>query len=366
MSRSAIQYVTTASGSSSSGSSHNSSSSRTVKNDDGSTTSTKTDTDTTTGAVTVTTAFSDGSKTITVTQKDGSKSESVTKANGTKAQVDTDASGKVSATVNLPAGSGGTAVLPVGSLPIGKSTLAIHTNQAVTIVVPVEYATPGTVAVLVNPDGTEEIVKKSVLNKDGLAVPLQGNATLKIVDNSKSFKDVPANNWASDAISFVASRKLFEGTGSDSFAPALSMNRSMLVTVLYRIENEPANTGSVSFSDVADNTWYTDAAFWAGSNHIVQGNGSGFDPDGEITRQELVTMLYRYANTQGENTGGTGDLTAFTDGDSVASWASVPMKWAVGNGILSGKNNGALDPEGNATRAEVAAILSRYMEMMTE
>jgi hypothetical protein len=233
-------------------------------------------------------------------------------------------------------------------------------------VIPAEETTPGTVAVIVRADGTEEVIKKSV-GKDGkVSIPLDGSATVKIVDNSKTFGDVGSGAWYNDAVRFASSHELFTGTGGDRFSPDMSMTRGMLVTVLHRLENTPAAAGEL-FADVAGDAYYADAVVWASANSIVNGTGSGFAPDADITREQLAVMLYRYAQLtvdSGQLTvDGGADLSTFPDAGSMSGWAEDALQWAVAAGLIQGRDSG-LAPQGTATRAEVATILERFIENM--
>ncbi len=228
---------------------------------------------------------------------------------------------------------------------------------------PVEEAAPGTVAVLVHADGTEEIIRKSVVTDGTAVVPLDGSATIKLVDNGKDFPDT-ADHWAGEAVEFVTARGLFQGVSDDSFAPGAEMTRGMLVTVLNRLENEPAAAGTPAFPDVTDGAYYAGAVAWAAETGIVTGTGAGFDPEAPITRQTLATILYRYLGTQGADLSLRGDLSAYADGDAVDGWAQEAVAYAVGAGLMTGKDGGVLDPAGTATRAEVAIVLQRMVEGM--
>ena len=125
-------------------------------------------------------------------------------------------------------------------------------------------------------------------------------------------------------------------------------------------------SGSHSFGDVPNGTWYTDAVTWASQNGIVTGTGNGFQPEGNVTREQLATMLYRYAKTLGMNTAASGSLSGFADGARTSDWAKDAMSWAIGNGLITGKGSSTLDPAGSATRAEVAAILQRMVALMVK
>lgn len=243
---------------------------------------------------------------------------------------------------------------PVDSVSGVKAALPVTSEQA---------ATQGTVVVLVNADGTETIIKKSAL-KDGAIVAALKNGTskLKVVDNSKTFADAPTQSWAKSAMDFVSSRELFQGVSATQFAPNSPMNRAMLVTVLYRLE-DATSKGGAAFADVTSGTWYSDAVGWATQAGITNGTGKGFNPNGEITRQDLATMLYRYAKSIGMDTTASGSTASFSDSGSVSGYASQAMTWAVGNGIING-SNGRLMPTANATRAEVSAMLMRLVGNM--
>lgn len=235
----------------------------------------------------------------------------------------------------------------------------------VTVSLTVSDPTSGTVLMLITNEGAK-IIKKSSLDGKTLTAKLDGSCTLMVKDNSKTFSDVPDNYWGKDAIAFVTARELFNGISDDQFAPAAPMTRAMLVTVLHRLEDTPAAKVDAAFPDVDAAAWYADAVAWASGNGIVTGTGSGFEPDGQITREQLATILYRYADFLGLDTSAAGALSQFSDGDKVSAWAEEAMQWAVGSGLLTGKGNGTVDPTGNATRAEVAAILQRMVAMMVK
>jgi hypothetical protein len=232
-------------------------------------------------------------------------------------------------------------------------------------VIPSEDASPGTVAVLVHEDGTEEVIKKSY-GKDGVvSVPLTGSATIKIVDNAKSFADVGSGAWYNDAVLFASSHELFKGTGGGKFSPDTSMTRGMLVTVLHRLENAPDASGEL-FADVDGGAYYAEAVIWASANDIVNGTGNGFSPNSDVTREQIVVMIYRYyVSIVGDGVLDVpdGDIASFPDADSVSDWAEDAVIWAVGIGLIQGRDSG-LAPQGTATRAEVATILQRFVEQL--
>ena len=154
-----------------------------------------------------------------------------------------------------------------------------------------------------------------------------------------------------------------DGTGAYRFAPNAQLTRAMIVTILYRMEGSPAVSGASVFTDVDSGMWYGKAVAWAAANGIVNGYGSGrFGPNDPVTREQLAAILYRYTAYRKASTTVNGDnLASFTDLNTVSGYALESMNWAVGNSLLKGAN-GKLDPKANATRAQVAAIIHRYLE----
>lgn len=191
------------------------------------------------------------------------------------------------------------------------------------------------------------------------------------VDNTKPasdskpklpFTDVSTSDWFYSDVMFVYENGLFSGTDSRSFSPNASMTRAMLVTVLYRLEGEPAGTGSSSFSDVSSGSYYEKAVAWAAANGIVTGTGStSFSPDAKVTREQLAAILYRYAQYKKLGTDAGAKLDSFSDAGNVSGYASEALSWAVSEGLINGAS-GRLMPKGDATRAQVAAILHRFVE----
>jgi hypothetical protein len=227
-------------------------------------------------------------------------------------------------------------------------------------------ADSGLVAVLVNEDGTETVIKKSIVEDGTASVLLDGSATIKISDNTIDFDDV-GDAWYTEAVDFASSHELFEGVGDNKFAPGSDMTRAMLATVLYRLEDSPELVSGNIFEDVQADTWYEAAVTWCADNGIVEGYGDGtFGTNNSVTRQEMVTMLYRYVNNMAGGKGTTSDLDAFTDASKTADWAQEAMEWAVGSGIIEGMGDGTLNPTGTATRAEVATMLQRLIRLLVQ
>ena len=171
------------------------------------------------------------------------------------------------------------------------------------------------------------------------------------------FRDVQADAWYADAVQYVVSEGLMNGTDAAAFSPDTSMSRAMLVTVLYRLSGEPAVSQDSGFADVAADAYYADAVSWATEQGIVTGTSqTAFSPDESVTREQMAALLYRYA---GEPSA-AGDLSAYADADSVSAYASDAMAWCVENGVLNGTDGSRLEPAASATRAEVAAVLQRF------
>ncbi|MBD5153466.1 MAG: hypothetical protein HDT16_13740 [Oscillibacter sp.] len=232
-------------------------------------------------------------------------------------------------------------------------------SGGVTAAVSQPDCTAGTVAMLVQPDGSTQVIRQSVADPSAgtVYVPLDGSAKVVLVDNSKSFSDVSASDWASEAVAFVSSRELMSGDGSGDFSPNASMTRSMLAVVLHNLENNPSGSVSAVFDDVSDD-WYAEAIQWAAGQQIVTGYDDGrFGPDDSISREQLAVMLYRYADSPMVS----GTTLSFSDTGSISDYASEAIAWAVSVGVMNGKGSGILDPQGGATRAEVAQMLLNFV-----
>ena len=325
----------------------------TKNNTDGSTTKTETRRD---GSVTQTTTGKDGSVTKTETKKDGSSVTENKAADGSTGTVKTDKNGQTEAAAKVSgkavedAKKNGEAVkVPVEVEATRNSstapTVSIELPKGAgetKVEIPVSNVTPGTVAVLVHPDGTEEILKDSIPTEDGIQLTVDGSATVKIVDNSKGFIDTQ-DHWAKDAIDFVSARGLVNGMSATIYAPNASTTRAQLWTILAR-QNGADLTGG--------NTWYEKAQNWTKD----KGVSDGANPNAAINRAQMVTMLWRAVGQP--TAGGTAN---FTDVPTDSYYAQA-VAWAVENGITTGVGNGHFDPTGTCTRAQIAAFLARSMK----
>ena len=289
----------------------------TIVNADGSVTKIETKSD---GTVIETTTWRDGS-TLTAETSPNGRVETVEKrADGTTVETVESASGEITASVSVPKSVGSTRV----DIPVSKPTGSM-------------------VAVIVHPDGTEEIVRGSVVTETGVALRAEGDVRLKVIDNAKRFNDM-ANHWAKDAVEFASSRELFNGVGNDAFGPDRSMTRGMVSTVLARLAGADTAGGE---------TWYAKGTVWAVENGISDGTA----PEQPVTREQLAAMLYRYAGSPAVS----GEL-GFDDADSISAWARDAVRWCVDNGILNGVGGNRMTPQDLARRGQVAAMLMRFLQ----
>ena len=334
------------------GGSSSASKTSTTTNADGSVTKTETKSD---GTVVETTTGKDGSTTKTETKKDGSSVTESKDAAGSTGTVKTDKHGQTTAETDLSikaietAKRNGEAVkAPVevkatrdsDTAPTVKVELPKGAGET-KVEIPVSNVKPGTVAVIVHPDGTEEIVKNSLPTEDGIQLTVNGGATVKIVDNSKDFIDT-RNHWAKDAIDFVSARGLVNGMNDSIYAPNNSTTRAQLWTILARQNDADLNGG---------NTWYEKAQLWSKD----KGVSDGANPNGTIDRAQMVTMLWRAAGQP--TAGGTAN---FTDVPADSYYANA-VSWAVEGGITAGVGDGRFDPAATCTRAQIATFLWRAM-----
>ena len=329
----------------------------------------KTDTTTTTkpdGTKVQTETKKDGTKIQTETKKDGSVTKTTTNPNGssvteTKAAdgstgtVKTDKNGnteaetKVSTKAVEDAKKSGEAVkAPVevkaardsSTAPTVKVELPKNSGDT-KVEIPVTNVKPGTVAVIVHPDGTEEIVKNSLPTEDGIQLTINGGATVKIVDNSKDFIDT-RSHWAKDAIDFVSARGLVNGMSATIYAPNASTTRAQLWTILARLNDVDLTGGA---------TWFESAQNWV----KAKGISDGTNPNGTINRAQMVTMLWR---AMGQPAAASGASFADVPTDSYYAQA---VAWSIENGITAGVGGGRFDPNSTCTRGQIATFLWRAM-----
>ena len=249
---------------------------------------------------------------------------------------------------------------------------------------PTRASKGSTVTVTVKPDEGYELDKLTVTDKNGDSVKLtdkgDGKYTFKMPASKVTveavftavepepeglpFTDVTSGDWFYDAVAYVYDKGMMEGTTDTTFAPTMNLTRSMIAQVLYNLEERPEAPGAAGFPDVAAGAWYADAVNWAAARGIVKGYDTGaFGPEDSVTREQLAAILYRYAQAKGyDTTQGGMAVREFSDSASISDWAQEAMAWAVNAQVLSGKGNGVLDPQGTATRAEVAQMLMNFGE----
>ena len=175
-------------------------------------------------------------------------------------------------------------------------------------------------------------------------------------EEDAAFTDVPADSWYAAAVEYCRENGFMAGTSAGRFEPNGTMTRAMLATALYRHAGEPAVTGTDSFTDTAKNIWYSNAVLWASQREIISGYGNGlFGPDDPVTREQIVTILWRMAGSPAAE-----GVESFADRSEISSYAVTAVAWARQNGVVNGKDGNRFDPKGNATRAEVAVILSNH------
>ena len=211
----------------------------------------------------------------------------------------------------------------------------------------------------VNQSGTDTVTF-TCYGDEGTKV--SGVLGFKIGGGDVDFSDVKKTDWFYDEVAFVVSEGVMNGTSKTEFNPNGTLTRAMVVTMLYRMENEPAVASADTFTDVSYGSWYYSAVEWAAKYGIVNGVGNGkFAPDTAITREQLAAILYRYTTEYKNNSASGGSFAGFSDADKVSSYAETAMKWAVGEGIITG-DGGKLMPQGSATRAQAAAMFARFMQ----
>ena len=298
----------------------------------------------------------DGSVSKTETKKDGSSVTENKAADGSTGTVKTDKNGQTTAEAKISdkavsdAKNSGEAVkAPVeveasrnsNTAPTVKVELPKDAGET-EVEIPVSNAKPGTVAVIVHPDGTEEILKNSVPTEGGIRLTVDGSATVKIIDNSKDFVDI-RNHWAEDEIDFVSARELVNGTSANTFSPNAPTTRAQLWTVLARQADADLTGGA---------NWYEKAQAWAKEKGI----SDGANPNGTINRAQMVTMLWRAMGQPA-----AGGSASFADVPADSYYAQA-VAWAIENGITAGVGGGRFDPAATCTRAQIAAFLARSMK----
>lgn len=331
----------------------------TVEKPDGSKTETKEEPN---GTVTTTETDKDGNQKETVEKSDGTTTTTYDNVDGTYSITVADADGNTKSEVTLTeeailkaAEEQESISLPMPELPLTDDkekapvvTVSLPENTEVAVEIPVEDVTAGTVAVLVDENGTETIIKTTVSTENGILVKLADGDTIKVVENSKEFDDVPEGYWGYEAVQFVSSRELFAGTGDAVFSPDAPMTRAMVWTVLARLDGINT-TGKI---------WYAAGQQWAMENGISDGT----NPNAEVTREQMAAMLYRYAQMKDYDTEEKTDLAGYVDATSISDYAIEAMAWANAKKVINGVTATTLEPQMDAARAQVAQMLKSFCE----
>ena len=312
----------------------------------------------------VVTVGADGSWPTMNTKSDGKRTYTITVEYGVVKSGDASVSSVTVAGVKAQAGADNryTVTLPYGTNVTADNFVIVPHHPGANVDTLAQNGTVWSFTVTAEDGIVSEVYTVAVAT---MLPPYIGSATggkKPDTDVRLPFTDVSRTSWFYADAAFVYEKGLFSGTDSSTFSPDASMTRAMLVTVLYRLEGQPAVTGSSSFADVKSGVYYERAVIWAAANGIVTGTGSAsFSPDAKVTREQLATILYRYAQYRKLDTSANAKLNGFSDADNVSGYAGAALGWAVAEGLVNGAS-GRLMPKGNATRAQVAAIFHRFVE----
>jgi uncharacterized protein with FMN-binding domain len=210
-------------------------------------------------------------------------------------------------------------------------------------------------------DNTTDYKVEPIVNKGSASAEEKADNNPKYTEEAthNMFTDIPENAWYKEAVQYISKNGIMNGVGGTTFAPNTNSTRAMVCTILWNMENKPTQTAQSKFKDVSNNSWYAQSVTWANQQGITKGVGeSSFAPNANATRQQIAQFLYSYANYKGHNLEQVNDLSSYKDIPS--GWAENAVKWAVGNKIMIGKGNGILDPQGTATRAEIAQMIMKF------
>lgn len=328
------------------------------------------------GAGNTLTATVSGNKSFTI--KDNGNTVTLTAASGYT--LTKDAAGKYTVSHQSSGGPGSSG----GSIS-APTTYAVNVNAATNGAVAADKKTASkgtTVTVTASPSKGYVVDAVKVVDKDGKDVAVTGKdgkyvftmpaSAVTVTGSFKAetpapaalpFTDVKSGNWFYDAVKYAYAQGLMTGTSATTFAPNGTMNRAMIVTVLYRLEKSPAVTGASKFTDVPAGQWYSDAVAWAAANKIVNGyDETTFGPMNAVTREQMAAILFRYEQVKGlENVTLEENLNRFPDQNKISAYAIPALQWAVGQKIINGNADGTLDPTGTATRAQVAQIFTNLL-----
>jgi len=334
------------------------------------TTTTVTNPDGSTSTITTSTA-SDGTITISATTSTGSTGTTVMSASGNTVSATTTISENA---LQAAAAAGKPVTAPVAIVPVPSSALdaapVVHVTMPASVKgytsvadmpkveIQVSSVTPGTVVYRRSADGSTTLIKECSTGDDSVIVPVDGSCDLIAAYNTRAFTDVQ-NHWARDRIEFVTAREIFNGSGT-KFDPDGTMTRAMVAQIVYNYDRFSTRGIRSDFVDVPADEWFANSIGWASEQGVVGGYGTKFLPTDSVTRQDLIAILYRYARSAGYNVNADENLDVYPDAASVSEYARPAMQWALSTGIIGGTDRG-LEPLNLATRAEVAAIMARFV-----
>lgn len=320
-----------------------------------------------------------GNEVTTIKREDGTSTVTAVSPEGVRCTVEQDKqsrASRISATIPSGATATGSAIVPVKCAVAGENAPAIKIDIEgsapakglhVRIDSQDERLEPGTVALLLDDDGTEKVIKKSALSKGGISFPLANDAVVRIVDRAKPFDDVAATDWfAREVVGYASARGIVNGVpgpqGATRFQGNTTTSRAMFVGMLANLEEADFTEGECRFDDVAKGDWFAGAAAWGSENGIVEGYGDGtrFGGNDPVTREQVAVFLMRYADMLGLDTSAR-TQPAHPDAASTSKFAENAIQWAVAEGLIAGDAAGRLNPTSTATRAEVATILMRFI-----
>lgn len=221
----------------------------------------------------------------------------------------------------------------------------------------------------VDKDSSSDLATPDTNDKTDEMLPVDKAETDDKAEETAAFSDLAADDWFFESVNYAKENGLMSGVSSTEFAPEESVTRAMLVVVLHRLEGTPPPAKSSEFADVAADEWYTAGITWAAERAIVNGvEDTKFAPDAQITREQIAAIMHRYAVYKGYDVsvGESTNILSYDDVDKVSEYAIAPVQWAVGSGLVKGKTASTLNPEDNATRAEIAVILHRFIEANTK
>ena len=258
------------------------------------------------------------------------------------------------------------------SITSGGRNITAFGGKNITVSLPVsgsQYTEGASYLVYVcSDDGTVDVLHGACTKANGtlsVRVTLPHLSLFIVTDRSAMpFTDI-SGHWAAESIQFAYDKGWMTGMSETTFAPNATLSRAMVAQILYRLAGAPAVFSASPFTDVAEGSWYADAVIWANEQGIVTGMGGGaFAPNEAITRQQLCAMLYRFARSKGLDTSAAGDLSAYSDADAIQPWGRDAMAWAVACDLMTGRTAAALVPNGTATRAEAATLLTRLSALL--